>query len=53
VTQSMSQTGQSDERNWYFASEGEILRGYQEMAADEEREKDAVAWIEAFVGECL
>jgi len=53
VTPSLPQRGQSDERNWYFASEGEILRGYQEMAADEAREKDAVAWIEAFVGECL
>lgn len=33
--------------------EEEILRGYQEMAADEEGEKEAMEWIESNAGECL
>ena len=40
-------------RDWSLASEEEILRGYEEMAADEEGEKEAFEWIEAHVGECL
>jgi hypothetical protein len=53
VTPSLPQSGQSAERNWNNVSEEELLRAYREMAADEEREKDAIAWIEARVGECL
>ena len=40
-------------RDWSLATEEEVLRGYQEMAADEEREREAVEWIESHVGECL
>ncbi len=35
------------------SKEQEILRGYEEMAADTEGEKEAFDWIEANVGECL
>jgi hypothetical protein len=35
------------------AKEAEILRGYEEMAADTAGEKEAFDWIEAHVGECL
>ena len=35
------------------SKEDEILRGYQEMAADTEAEAEAFEWIEAHVGECL
>jgi len=53
VSPSLPQSGQSAEQNWNDASEEEILRAYREMAAGEEQEKDAIAWIEAHVGECL
>lgn len=53
MSQSLPQSGQSAEQNWNDASEEEILHAYREMAADEEAEKDAMAWIEAHVGECL
>ena len=35
------------------SKERDILRGYEEMAADAEGEKEAFDWIEAHVGECL
>jgi hypothetical protein len=53
VRQSLPQSGQSTERNWNHASKEELLRAYREMAADEEQEKVAIAWIEAHLGECL
>jgi hypothetical protein len=53
VSPSLPQSCQSAERNWNDASEEELLRAYREMAADEERENDAIAWIEAHVGEYL
>lgn len=33
------------------AAEEEIFRGYQEMAADEEREREAMEWSEALIGD--
>lgn len=33
-------------------SDAELTLGYEEMAADVEREKEAVEWIESHVGEC-
>ena len=39
--------------DWNLATEEDIIRGYQEMAADEEREQEAFEWIESGVGECL
>jgi len=38
-------------RDWSLATEEELLRGYQEMAADEEREKEALEWSEALIGD--
>ena len=35
------------------AQEEEILRGYQAMAADEEREREALEWSEALIGDGL
>lgn len=35
------------------AAEEEIFRGYQEMAADEEREREAMEWSEALIGDGL
>ncbi len=40
-------------RDWSLATEEELLRGYEEMAADEDREKEALEWCESFIGECL
>jgi hypothetical protein len=39
------------QRDWETATEEELLRGYQEMAADEEREKEAFQRSEAFIGD--
>ena len=36
-----------------LSTQDEILRGYQEMAADTVGEAEAYEWIEAHVGECL
>ncbi len=36
-----------------FDSEEELIKGYEAMAADVERENEAVEWIEALIGECL
>lgn len=38
---------------WLNASEAEIRRGYAEMAADEEAEREAHAWTESNIGETL
>jgi hypothetical protein len=40
-------------RDWTLATEEEIRRGYEEMAADEQHEREAHEWIESHVGECL
>ena len=40
-------------KNWSLATHEELRRGYEAMAADEEREKEAFVWIESRVGECL
>jgi hypothetical protein len=40
-------------RDWFQASEDEILRGYEQMAADEEREAEALEWSEALIGDGL
>jgi hypothetical protein len=37
--------------DWSQASEDEIIRGYEEMAADEEREAEASDWSEALIGD--
>jgi hypothetical protein len=37
--------------DWETASEEELLRGYQAMAADEEREREAHEWSEALIGD--
>lgn len=39
--------------DWNLATEEEVSRGYKEMAADDEREREAFEWIEAEIGECL
>jgi hypothetical protein len=39
--------------DWQTASEEELLRGYQAMAADKEREKEAHEWSEALIGDGL
>jgi len=33
------------------ATEEDLFRGYQEMEADEEREKEALEWSEALIGD--
>jgi hypothetical protein len=38
-------------RDWCLATEEELLRGYEAMAADTEREAEAVEWSEALIGE--
>jgi predicted CopG family antitoxin len=38
---------------WLTASDEEIRRGYAEMAADEEAEREAHEWIESNIGETL
>jgi hypothetical protein len=40
-------------RDWSQASEEEIPRGYEEMAADEGREAEALEWSEALTGDGL
>ncbi len=40
-------------RDWSTATEEELLRGYEEMAADTEAEKEALEWCESHIGECL
>ncbi len=38
---------------WFNASEEELEKGYAEAAADVEREREALEWCEAFIGETL
>ncbi len=38
-------------RDWSLATEEEILRGYEEMASDSEREAEALEWSEALIGD--
>jgi hypothetical protein len=40
-------------RDWTLASPEELKRGYEEMAADTEREAEALAWSEALIGDGL
>jgi hypothetical protein len=40
-------------RDWSQASKEQILRGYEEMAANEEREAEALEWSEALIGDGL
>jgi hypothetical protein len=40
-------------RDWSQATEEQILRGYEEMAADQERETEAFKWSEALIGDSL
>lgn len=40
-------------RDWSQASEEQILRGYEEMAADGEREAEAFEWSEALIRDDL
>jgi hypothetical protein len=37
--------------DWETATEEEVSRGYQEKAADEEREKEALEWADALIGD--
>ena len=37
--------------DWSNASDEELRRGYEEMAADEERETEATQWSEALIGD--
>lgn len=45
----MRDTERFTQRDWQTATEEEMLRGYREMAADEEREKEAYEWSEALI----
>ena len=47
----MRDTERFTQQDWQTATGEELLRGYQEMAADEEREKEAFQWSEAFIGD--
>jgi hypothetical protein len=40
-------------RDWSQTNEEQILRGYEEMAADEEREAEALEWSGALTGDGL
>ena len=40
-----------NQQDWQTATEEELRQGYQEMAADEEREKEAYEWSEALIGD--
>lgn len=40
-------------RDWNLASPEELKRGYEEMAADTERETEALTWSEALIGDGL
>jgi hypothetical protein len=45
----MRDTEKFTQDDWQAATVEELLRGYQEMAADEEREKKAFQWSEASI----
>ena len=38
-------------RNWSLATEEELAQGYRDMAADKEREAEALEWCEALIGD--
>lgn len=38
-------------RDWNLATPEELTRGYEEMAADTEREQEALNWSEALIGD--
>ncbi len=38
---------------WRSATDEELRRGYEAMAADADREREALEWSEALIGECL
>jgi hypothetical protein len=38
-------------RDWTLATDEELRCGYEEMAADKEREAEALAWSEALIGD--
>ncbi len=38
-------------RDWSLATPEELRRGYEEMAADKEREAEALEWSEALIGD--
>jgi len=38
-------------RDWSLATEEELRRGYEQMASDSEREKEALEWCEALIGD--
>ena len=40
-------------RDWNLATEQELLEGYKAMAADRERESEALEWSEALIGDGL
>jgi hypothetical protein len=41
------------EDDWSQATEEELRRGYEDMAADAEHEREALEWIEGLIGETL
>jgi hypothetical protein len=45
----MRDTGNFTQRDWQTATEEELLRGYQQMAADKEREEEALQWSETLI----
>ena len=40
-------------RDWTLATPEELTRGYEEMAADKDREREALEWSEALIGDGL
>ena len=40
-------------KDWSLATPDELLQGYQEMAADHEREAEAHEWSEALIGDAF
>ena len=41
------------DQDWTDATEEELRRGYEAMATDVEREKEAMEWSEALIGDYL
>jgi hypothetical protein len=39
--------------DWTCATEEELRQGYEQMAGDEEHEREALEWAEAMIGEGL
>ncbi len=37
--------------DWSLATEDELAQGYRDMAADKEREAEALEWCEALIGD--